>query len=274
MISALSAINKENMYKKIKSPLLSLLLVLLVFTACNKDKYFYDTGVHKAEYDGSILSYLKSKPVYFDSLVRVINLAGMNDIYEKENLTFFAPPSALVHKSVMRLNQYLKFNGRDTVSQLDQIKPAVWRQMLALYTFKGANRLKDYQQIDTTSILAFPGQGYIGYGNLNENLNRTMNIGVVFNDAAGVKYAGYRQVVLSYITDLSQPTRYLNYAQVASSDIAPNNGIIHALNILGIETYREKVGEALKTRRYPLYFGFDADEFVLLAVANGISPKK
>ncbi|ALL04260.1 hypothetical protein AQ505_01385 [Pedobacter sp. PACM 27299] len=262
------------MYKLIKSPLLSLLLVLLVLTACNKDKYFLDTGVHKAEYDGSILSYLKSKPVYFDSLVRVINLAGMNEIYEKENLTFFAPPSALVHKSVMRLNQYLRFNGRDTVSQLEQIKPTVWRQMLALYTFKGTNRLKDYQQIDTTSILAFPGQGYKGYGNLDEKLNKTMNIGVIFNDAAGVKYAGYRQVVLSYITDLSQPTRYLNYAQVASSDIAPNNGIIHALSIMGIGSLKLTVGGDMIYYKYPLYFGFDADDFVLLAVANGISPKK
>lgn len=175
---------------------------------------------------------------------------------------------------MVRLNQYLKFNGRDTVSQLEQIKPAVWRQMLALYTFQGTNRLKDYQQIDTTSILAFPGQGYKGYGNLDEKLNRTMNIGVVFNDAAGVKYAGYRQVVLSYITDLSQPTRYLNYAQVATSDIAPNNGIIHALSIMGAGTFKLNVGDDIATYKYPLYFGFDADEFVLLAVANGISPIK
>ncbi|SHG98130.1 hypothetical protein [Pedobacter caeni] len=261
------------MFKILKTPVLLLLPILLMLAACNKDKYFYDTGVHKAEFRGSILDYLKSKPGHFDSLVRIINIAGMNEVYAKENLTFFAPPSSLVHKSVLKLNDYLRDNGRDTVSQLEQVKPEVWREMLALYTFKGTYRLKDYPQIDTTSIIAFPGQGYRGYGNLEESQNRTMNIGVVHNDAAGVKYAGYRQLVLSYIPDMSKPSTRLNYAQVASSDIAPTNGIIHALNINCVGQVKLTSGD-IASFWYPQYFGFDANSFVLLAISNGISPKK
>lgn len=263
------------MFKIIKPQLLTLILAVFMLSACNKDKYFYDTGVHKAEFNGSVLDYLKSKPMYFDTLVNIINLAGMNDVYAKENITFFAPPNSLIGKSVKALNTYLKVNGRDTVSQLGQVKPEVWREMLALYTFKGRYRLKDYPQLDLMSILAFPGQGYTGYGNLEESQNRTMNIGVVHNDAAGVKYAGYRQLVLSYIPDFSKPLELtqLNSAQVASSDIAPTNGIIHVLTMMNSWPVPNADG-TVTVFRYPQYFGFDPGSFVLLAISNGISPKK
>lgn len=230
------------------APVICLLVVLL--SACSKDKYFYDTGVHKAKFDGSILQYLRSKPMYFDTLVKVINVAGMNDVFEKENITFFAPPSSSIYKTVKRLNNYLRTNGQDTVAQLEQVKPEVWREMLSLYIFKGTSRLKDYPQLDTTAIVAFPGQGYTSYG---EN-GRTMNIGVFYQDAGGVKYAGYRQLILSFIPDFSKPKEMLVNIPVASSDIAPDNGIVHVLQYQNHN------------------FGFDTERFILTAASNGIGP--
>jgi hypothetical protein len=73
---------------------------------------------------------------------------------------------------------------------LDQIKPEVWRNTLSQYIFEGKNLLKDYPQRDTVSYVAYPGQNYTSYG------GRIMNIGVIFNNAGGVQYAGYRQLRL------------------------------------------------------------------------------
>ena len=235
------------MCKTIIRTALLLAVILGVLASCKK-QYFFDTGIHKAEYNGSILSYLKANPTYFDTTVRIINLAGMNDVLDKENVTFFAPTSSSIYKSIKRLNVFLRQSGKDTVSQLQQIKPSVWKETLSLYVFKGTYRLKDYPQLDTLSILAYPGQGYTSYG------DRTMNIGVAYNDAGGVKYAGYRQLILSYIPDLSNPQTSLINIPVASSDIAPTNGIIHVLQ---------------QDRHY---FGFSTEQFINTAVSNGILP--
>ena len=52
---------------------------ITLFTACQKEKYFFDSGTQKGTFNGSILAFLKSKPVYFDTLTRVIEIAGMNE---------------------------------------------------------------------------------------------------------------------------------------------------------------------------------------------------
>ncbi|WP_443938701.1 fasciclin domain-containing protein [Pedobacter sp. MW01-1-1] len=231
---------------KNKSLLLMLGIALMLFASCKK--YYYDTGVHEAKYNGTTMQYMKEKAPFFDSTLTVINLAGMNDVLDKENVTFFAPPSGSVYKSIKRLNNYLKFNGKDTVSQLKQIKPEVWKSVLSQYIFKGVNLLKDYPQKDTLSYLTYPGQNYTSYG------GRIMNVGAIFNDAAGVKYAGYRQLFLSYIPDLSNPQVALQNNPVATSDIQTTNGVIHVLT------------------KVKHNFGFNTDTFIDQVVASGILP--
>jgi hypothetical protein len=235
------------MYNTIKTVIAVFITAACLLIGCKKDSYFYDTGVHQAKYNGTILDYLKAKPFIFDSLVRVVNIAGMDDLFTKENVTFFAPPSSCIHKAIVNLNNDLRNNGKDTVSQLEQVQPQVWKDMLSEYVFKGTYLLKDIPQIDTAAITAFPGQGYVSYG------GRTMNLGVFYNSANGVKYVGYRQLIISYIPDFSNPTVGLINVPIATSDIQPTNGVIHALQ------FQNHV------------LGFDSRRFVTAAEAAGIS---
>ncbi|MBB2148190.1 hypothetical protein [Pedobacter gandavensis] len=234
------------MQHKNRMILLMLAGTLLLFGSCKK--YYFDTGLHESKFDGTVLEYLKSKPAFFDSTLRVIDLAGMNDVVNKEEITFFAPPSGTIFKSINRLNLYLKYNGKDTVSQLSQIKPEVWKNTLSQYIFKGKYLLKDYPQRDTVSYVTYPGKNYASYG------GRVMNLGVLFNDAGGVIYAGYRQLYLAYIPDLSNPQVALVNVPIASSDIQPSNGVVHVLN---------------KTKHN---FGFNTNSFIEQAVVAGILP--
>ncbi|WP_316819700.1 fasciclin domain-containing protein [Pedobacter gandavensis] len=233
------------MLNTIKTITAVFILSCCFMVGCKKD-YFVDTGVHKAQYNGTILEYLKAKPIIFDSLTRVIKVAGMEDVFQKENVTFFAPPSSCIYKAVKNLNRYLRTTGKDTVSQLEQVKPQVWKEMLSLYVFKGSYLLKDVPQLDTLAINAFGGQGYTSLG------GRPMNIGVFYNDASGVKYVGYRQLILSYIPDFSTPKIGLINTPIASSDIQPTNGVIHAL------VYQNHS------------FGFGTDRFIIAAISAGI----
>ncbi|MFB5945246.1 fasciclin domain-containing protein [Albibacterium profundi] len=220
----------------------------IIVTACNKQDYYLDSGTHNGKYDGTVYEYLNAKPAYFDTLMKVIDVAGMKEVLENEEITFFAPPSSSIYKSVRSLNQYLRNDGKDTVSELSQIKSEVWQEMLSLYIFKGKYMLKDYAQVDTLDLEAFGGQGFTSYG------GRSMNIGVIYNDAGGVKYAGYRQLWLSYISDFSKPKGSLINIPIASSNIEPTNGAIHVLQ------YRNHV------------FGFTSSNFILSATSKGIDP--
>lgn len=235
------------MYKIIKTIIAVLVIAACFLAGCKKDSYYYDTGVHQAKYDGTILDYLKAKPFIFDSLVMAIKVAGMEDVFQKENVTFFAPPSSCIHKAIVNLNADLRNNGKDTVSQLGQVQPQVWKDMLSEYVFKDTYLLKDIPQVDTLALTAFPGQGYVSYG------GRTMNIGVFYNSANGVKYVGYRQLILSYIPDFSNPTVGLLNVPIATSDIQPTNGVIHALQ------FQNHV------------LGFDSRRFITAAESAGIS---
>jgi hypothetical protein len=217
-------------------------------SGCKKDEYFENTGTHTANFPGTVLDYLKSRPTYFDSVTKIIQLAGMTDVFSKEDITFFAPADSCVNATIASLNKALAGQGTKQVTRLEQIKPEVWREFLSRYVFKGKKSMNDYPQIDASNLSAFPGQIYASYDGL------IMNIGVSYSDAGGVKYAGYRQLQISFIPSPSTPRDYSSWysAQVASVNIAPTNGYVHVL-------------------RYPAhFFGFSSSQFIETAIAKGI----
>lgn len=227
---------------------ISLIISLIVFAFSSCKDYYHDTGVNDPNYPGTMLEYMQAQAPYYDSTLMVIELAGMKDLFEKGDITFFAPPSGTIAKSIKRLNLNLQFEGKDTVSKLEQISPEVWKSTLSNYIFSGRNLLKDYPQRDTLSYLAYPGQNYESLG------GRVMNVGVSYGDAGGVKYAGYRQLYLAYIPDFSNPQVGLQNNPVATSDLQATNGVIHTL-----------------TRTKHIY-GFVSRLFIEEVLAAGIEP--
>lgn len=230
--------------------LFTLSFTVIVFAmGCQKD-YYKDTGKHKGNFDGTVLEYLESKPDYFSKVVKLIKLTGMENVFQNEEITFFAPADSSINLSLSLLNQLGELNGLPKVTRLEQISPNVWRKYLARYVFKGKKSMNDYRQFDPGNLSAYSGQIYASYdGSL-------MNVGVLYNDAGGVKYAGYRQLYISFIPSASSPLDYTTWysAQVASVNIEPSNGYVHAL------AYAEH------------YFGFSPILFIQDAAAAGIQP--
>lgn len=211
---------------------------LLLVSSCSKDDYYEDGGRAQAEFDGSILDYLETKPVLFDTIVEIIKLAGLEETFRNEEFTFFSPADQDI-KDIIGTNRTTGVNnelfrlGLDTITKLSDIDSTIWRKHLMKYMFKGKNRLEDYPQVDFTLLGTFPGQNYIAYsGNIT-------NIGVVFNDViqrdgngneiSRLKYKGYRQLYISNYLDNNTPTLFGNYP-IATSDIQPHNGILHVLD--------------------------------------------
>lgn len=205
----------------------------LMFSSCKKE-YFIDGGPSKAQFDGTVLQYLESNPK-FDSVAQIVKLAGLEDVFNNEDITFFAPTDEVIRRTIGQvnsdvvnlrngLNQQLFDLRLDTVKTLSDIPSGIWKKYLLRYVFKGKFVLKDYPQLDFLLKPLYPGGFYTGY---NKDLS---NIGVVFNSANGVAYTGYRQLSVSYIPDPANPDIFIA-AAVASSDIQPKNGVVHALAI-------------------------------------------
>lgn len=199
-------------------------LVPLLFVSCKKDKYYFDGGKSNPEFKGTILQYLQSKPVQFDTIAAIIKIAGLEKEFQEDELTFFAPTDLSVRSILKTTNSYLYQTGKDTLKVLTDVEPQIWRKYLMMYMFKGANRLKDYYQLDINLKAVYPGQNYYSY-------NHTIfNIGVIFDDVNGIKYAGYRHLTIGYITDVNRPVDSWIPADISSSDIKPTNGVVHTLN--------------------------------------------
>src|SRR5690606_5810935 len=113
----------------------------------------------------------------------------------------------------------------------------IWKKYLERHLFRGTNMLADYPQVDHSLRQIYPGQNYYS---LN---NTVLNIGVVYHDVNGIKYAGYRQLSISYIPDLSRPDDGWRTVMVSSSGIKTGNGVVATLVKENVE------------------FGFDVDEF-------------
>ena len=225
-----------------------MLVAIVIMTGCQKKDYFTNTGTHSPNFQGNVLEYLESKPQYFDSITKIIRLAGMEDIFMNEDITFFAPSDSSVKSTIKDLNFRLNSQGKRLVYRLEQIKPEVWRTQLSRYLFKGKKSMNDFPQLDPNNLSAYPGQIYASYD------GDIMNVGVFYNDAGSVQYAGYRQLMLSFIPSATTPRDYNSWysVRVASVNVAPTNGFVHVLN-------------------YPFhYFGFEPNQFIENAIAKGI----
>lgn len=222
--------------------------------SCKKD-YYQDGGVHNPNYDGSIMDFLDSRKDLFDTLAQIIRIADYDKVLNGDDISFFAAPDPTISKSLRNLNRYLYINGQDTVEKLDQIDPDIWRFFLARYTLKEKMVLKDFPQLDTTNMGAYPGQGYLTHD------DEPMHLGVIYNDVVTknsdgvsqtVKYAGYRQLHISAYGGFT--ISGLTVAPVATSDIQPKNGVVHVLQFSKHS------------------FGFDSDDFIQKVYARGIRP--
>ncbi|OMP80483.1 hypothetical protein BW716_04260 [[Flexibacter] sp. ATCC 35208] len=213
-------------------------LILMSLFACKKDEYYQDSGTQDPHFNGNTLVYLDAVPFFFDSLAQIVRLSGMEDVFTKDTLTFFAPTDRSIKNLVELMNDNLYMYGYDTIKTLSDVPQVVWQKYLQRYMFHGANQLKDYPQIDFSLKSIYPGQDYLSWN------NTTMNIGAIYTDDNGVKYVGYRQLTISYIPDLTYPYDNWNTAMVSSSNILTDNGVVHTLD------------------KDHNYFGFDIDNFL------------
>ncbi|RQO70697.1 hypothetical protein DBR43_22125 [Pedobacter sp. KBW06] len=195
-------------------------LLSVAVISCKKD-YFNGGSLQNGVFKMSAYEFMKTKPFYFDTLITVIDKSGLKEVFEKEDITFFAPTDHAIKLSMDLLNSTRYSASKDSIFIKD-IPPSIWRKYLSQYLIKDKYLLKDIARYDPVQANVYPGQymaSYDGY---------IMNLGVQFSDYKGTRDVGPRTVVIRNIGDIGNP---LNFgATIATSDLQTNNSIIHVIN--------------------------------------------
>lgn len=211
--------------------LMGLLLLLAAgFSACKKD-YYKDSGLQQGKFAGSSFEYLQTKPYYFDTLVTIVQLAGLESVLRDSSVTFFAPTDYSV-KVAMNIINAERYNQFQDSLKLQEVPGEVWRKFLSRYIFRDKYMLKDVPRYDPDQRELYPGM------NMESWQGYVMNLGVMFSDYNGTHDVGPRSLLLRDIGDLGNPQNVS--AQIASSDMQTRNGIVHVLNsdhILGFNPF-------------------------------------
>ncbi|TXH22617.1 MAG: hypothetical protein E6Q95_01835 [Chitinophagaceae bacterium] len=211
------------------------ILGVVLLASCTKKDYFIDSGKIDPKFNGDIVQYLQSKPAYFDSLVRVIEMAGYTSELKQPNTTFFAPADSSIRLAIRNANEKRSQIGKAHITSINQIDAAIWKKYLGRYIFKFNRSLNDFSQIDFSNVTSYGGQMYTALS--GENLN----IGVIYDDLVNsnpqagttvtIKYGGYRHLAISFLNSPYTPLNVGTWsrANISSANIQPTNGYVHLI---------------------------------------------
>lgn len=236
--------------KKLFILTVTIAIASLFVTGCKKDSYYKDSGTTKGKYNGTVMDYLKSKPEYFDSIVKIIRVSGLESTLESNNVTLFAPADSSLRYLLYYTNFILAETGKPAIRSINQVAPRIWKKYMSRYIFNFKKGITDFPQVDFDNLTTYAGQIYPAVNGINMNIG-TVYTSVILGGSNGtpqtvIPYAGFRYLTVSYLSSQYNTRDYATWrtAAVASSNIETTNGYVHVL-------------------RYPThYFGFDLGEFV------------
>ncbi len=190
----------------------------IVIFACTKQEVI-DTGISSPYYDGSIMQFLRSDKYNFGMTVEMIERGGLVDLFEGkvdtcQELTFLAFKTHTVYL-------FLLDNNLDSVAQL---QPEFCRDIVLRHVINGKHIKGDinYRNLDYNFTA-----GEITEEKAGGSIFTTLDDAQVFlyrekSDYEGVPNMGPEFLYAYSITEKT-------YLPMATPDIQPHNGVIHAL---------------------------------------------
>ena len=203
--------------------------------SCETKQDWLDTGVSSPYHDCSIMDYLRKDTANWQLTVVLIERAGLTPLFEGKDenypeITFFAPPSLSILRYV-----WDKASGKDIGNQrplteeeknhperlVQDLDPDWCREMVMRHVVKGKHLKESFAFRDMTyDIIAEEQTG--GTDLVGEGGN-CLRVWLEKSDYGGVSGAGAVNMYL-YSFDAMQNV------PLASPDIQPLNGVVHALN--------------------------------------------
>ncbi|HEU4554762.1 MAG TPA: carbohydrate-binding protein [Chitinophaga sp.] len=190
------------------------MLVLLLAAGCEKDNT-YRNAKPTAAVPVSTYDFLKSQQGLYDTLLYLVDKAGLTDTLKSGNITFFAPQDYSIKTALYNLNftrgKY-SFPGNWT---LDSVPTAVWDTLLRRYMMRGQVTSDSLQYADGVALTSMA-------------YDYQMNGKSVPTAASGI--AGGGPLVLQF-SDMNRSrfTRDWSTSITQSIDLKTANGYLHVL---------------------------------------------
>ena len=190
--------------------------VLMTLTGCDTKQNWIDTGVSSPYHDCSIMEYLRGDAYNWELTVEMIERADLTDLFEGQvdtlpEITFFGIPS-------YSILLYLWDNDMESVSELT---PAFCRETILNHVVKGKYLKADIAYRNPNYLITDPQQD--GGTELITLGGRQLKAYVDKSEYGGVPDAGAETMYLYSFSAYTQ-------VPLASPDIQPLNGVVHALN--------------------------------------------
>lgn len=190
--------------------------VLMALTGCDTKQNWIDTGVSSPYHDCSIMEYLRGDAYNWELTVEMIERADLTDLFEGQvdtlpEITFFGIPSY----SILR---YLWDNEMESVNELT---PEFCRETVLNHVVKGKYLKADIAYRNPNYLITDSQQD--GGTELITLGGRQLKAYVDKSEYGGVPDAGAETMYLYSFSAYTQ-------VPLASPDIQPLNGVVHALN--------------------------------------------
>lgn len=186
--------------------------------ACTKQEVI-DTGISSPYYEGSVMDFLRGDEYNFGMTVKMIERAGLVDLFEGTDadcpeITFLAFKTHTVYL-------YLLNNDLDSVPQLS---PAFCKNVVLHHVIGGKYLKQDVgyrnPEVDFTA-------GELPSEDIGGSVLETLDGGKVLVYREKTDYAGVPDMGPEFMYSYSLTDK--KYWPVATPDIQPKNGVIHAL---------------------------------------------
>lgn len=190
-------------------------MLLLLFGSCSKDN-FIKTGLSNGKYDGNMLEYMRAPGHSYDwdSTVLLIERAGLVDLFEGktyEQITFFGPTNHSIRRWMIR----------KAYTRIQDLDPTLCREILLRHVIVGKYMREEIP---------------LGKGSVDVN-NPIGEGGAVFTTLEGNRIWAYTfrdawnkvpetGALSLYMTSVDKKKKI----NIASTDIEPNNGVVHSLH--------------------------------------------
>ena len=200
-----------------------IIFVLVGFAACDTQQDVIDTGISSPYFEGNMMEYLRSDAYNWELTVQMIERAGLTDLFEGRvdslpEITFFAPKSYSVLRFL--LDSRHKDQSEGIFVTVNDVPVERCREIILKYVVKGKHLKETIGFRNMDYVISDPKQnGGTDFKCLGGNVVRAY---LERTPYGGVPDAGAVVMMLHSLREGKVP--------MATLDIQPTNGVVHALN--------------------------------------------
>ncbi|TJY68341.1 ATP/GTP-binding protein [Sphingobacterium alkalisoli] len=191
------------------------LLCCLLALSCTKDNGMYKHELQKSQFNGDIYTYLKSKPGVYDSLIKVVDRVGLDQVLTNDGVTLFAPTNESFRLAIENLN-IVRRRADQSREYLVDVDLAHLDTMMSQYIVRGKLNGDSLASKDGKSLVDFR-YGYPMHGKLTESYSS----GYIHGGPSVIEFSDTKKssFIRNWVT-----------TSTASINIETTNGIVHVLS--------------------------------------------